>query len=551
MPAAKNLHALLHEATSCHQAGELARAESLYRQMLATHLAHADAHDMQVGALNQMLVAAHCNLAYLLYEEERFAAAAEHFRHALAIEPSQFDALVGLAHASAERSDYTTSADALKKALAIQPSDADLWNDYGNAMLKLEGRQAADAAYLNALALQPDSNLAHYNYANFLLQQNRVNDAADHYRSVLSVEPDHIAARINLASCQKLLGDLDAAVATYRQVLQRSPEPAQNRLNLALTLLSHGNFKEGWPLHEARLEFPSEQARVYPYPHWSGESLAGKTIFIWGERGYGDEIQFVRFLPTLRALGARVIFECRLELHDLLQRANLCDKLVIANSASIDEGIDYQLPLLSLPLLLGIDSYSGLSSNPYLSADAVRASDWKKRLGDQARLRVGLVWAGNPQHQNDARRSIPFAQFSCVSQRSDIAFYSLQKNSGQWDCSSAGITDHTDEFNNFSDTAAFIEHLDLVISVDTAVAHLAAAMGKPTWVLIAADFDWRWFAERHDCPWYPSVRLFRQCKPGDWGRVLEEVNQALSRKLIGTTHGYIPAHEVDTDPNNQ
>jgi tetratricopeptide (TPR) repeat protein len=527
---------LLHEATSCHQAGELARAESIYRQILAALSGPGVRHDIPASGLNQMLVATLCNLAYLLYEQGQFDAAADYFRRTLATEPSRYDALVGLAHASAEIGDYPTSADALKEALTIQPADADLWNDYGNAALKLQDHQAANAAYLKALALQPDSSLAHYNYANFLLQQNRVEDAAGHYRFVLSVEPDHIAAAINLASCEKLRGDLDAAVAIYLHVLRRSPDSAQNRLNLALALLSQGNFKEGWPLHEARLDFPSEQARVYPYPRWCGESLTGKTIFIWGERGFGDEIQFVRFLPALRALGARVIFECRPELHDLLQRANLCDKLVPLNAGSIPDDIDYQLPLLSLPLLLGIDSYSKLSSHAYLSAEPAIAEKWKARLGDQTKLRVGLVWAGNPQHLNDARRSIPFSQFSRIAQRSDIAFYSLQKNGAQWDCASVGIIDHTEEFSNFSDTAAFIENLDLVVSVDTAVAHLAAAMGKPVWVLIAADFDWRWFAERHDCPWYPSARLFRQTKAGDWDQVMEDANQALSRLLNDSAH---------------
>ncbi|MGZ3240992.1 MAG: tetratricopeptide repeat protein, partial [Burkholderiaceae bacterium] len=489
-------------------------AEENYRHALSANPHFADAH---------------CNLAYLLYEKGRYDEAAGYFRQALATEPSHFDSLAGLAHATAESGDYAASADALKKALAIQPSDADLWNDLGNAMLALENHQAADAAYLNALKLQPDSCLAHYNYANFLLQQNRIDEAARHYRSALTIEPEHIEARINLASCAKLLGDLDTAVATYREIVARNPDSAQNHLNLALALLSQGNFKEGWQVHESRLNFPSEQARVYPYPRWSGEALAGKSILIWGERGYGDEIQFARFLPALRALGAHVIFECRTELYDLLQRANLCDQLVLQNSAPISHDIDYQLPLLSLPLMLGIDSLSKLPNKAFLSADPALAEYWKTQLAEQTKMRVGLVWAGNPQHKNDSNRSIPFHVFSRIAQRSDMAFYSLQKNSGQWDCNGLGITDHTDKLKNFSDTAALIENLDLVISVDTAVAHLAATMGKPTWVLIARDYDWRWLADRSDSPWYPSVRVFRQCKVADWKQVLEDIDQALSR----------------------
>lgn len=584
MPGAEHLNAMLHEARKCHQSGELALAESIYRQVLATHSAHCDANDLQAitflvrgkyeeaesafrqaNALAQMLAdtcnnfailladtgrieeaeanyrealsinpnfaEAYCNFAYLLYENKRFDEATDHFRKALGAEPGSFDALMGLAHALAETGQYAASTDALKKALEIQPSNADLWNDFGNAMLMLQDYRPAEAAYLNALTLGPDSCRAHYNYANFLLQQNRVDQAHYHYRCALTIEPEHIEARINLATCAKLLGDLDAAVGAYRKILCRNPDSAQNYLNLALALLSQGNFKEGWQVHEARLKFPSEQARVYPYPRWSGESLEGKTIFIWGARGYGDEIQFARFLPALRELGASVILECRPELCDLLRRSKLCDRLVLPNFAPISGDIDYQLPLLSLPLMLGIDSLSKLPNEPYLNADPELEEYWKRRLVDEPRMRVGLVWAGNPQHKNDASRSIPFSVFAHVAHGSDIAFYSLQKDCGGRDSSDIRITDHSGELENFSDTAAFIENLDLVISVDTPVAHLAAAMGKLTWVLIARDYDWRWLANRPDSPWYPSVRLFRQSKVGDWGSVLEDVKQALSHWL--------------------
>ncbi|MGZ3254837.1 MAG: glycosyltransferase family 9 protein, partial [Burkholderiaceae bacterium] len=247
---------------------------------------------------------------------------------------------------------------------------------------------------------------------------------------------------------------------------------------------------------------------------------------------FGDEIQFARYLPSLKTMGARVIFECREELHDLFTAAGLCDSLIIRkNNAEITEKVDFQIPLLSLPARLHAKENTDACPRNYLSADPNLIAQWKARLQGDGAYRVGLVWAGNPQHKNDHNRSASLASYESLLSVTGCSFYSLQKGRDTGMTDQMGIIDYSNELQSFSDTAALISNLDLVICVDTSVAHLAGALGKKVWLLLPFDPDWRWGLRGEKTAWYSGMTLFRQPAPGDWDALIARVKTALERTV--------------------
>jgi tetratricopeptide (TPR) repeat protein len=323
-------------------------------------------------------------------------------------------------------------------------------------------------------------------------------------------------------------GEFDRAIEYFDRAIQIRPDYGEARFNRAAIELLKGNFETGWRDYEGRSHqaiWRRNHSCPETMPRWDGASFSGKRLCVHSEQGLGDTLQFVRYLPLVKALGGTVILETSEPLLELLKPSAWVDEFVVQGTGkSKDADHDMCVPLLSLPGIFNTRLDTIPASVPYLNADAVKVNYWKKKL-TTVDFKVGLVWAGNPTHKKDRSRSIGLEGFRALTNIAGVRVYGLQKGDAalqaQKMADTMEIRNFGDELNDFSDTAALIENLDLVVSVDTAVAHLAGAMGKATWVLLPFVPDWRWMLERDDSPWYPGLRLFRQPEKGNWEAVLQ------------------------------
>ncbi|MBM3526320.1 MAG: tetratricopeptide repeat protein, partial [Alphaproteobacteria bacterium] len=333
----------------------------------------------------------------------------------------------------------------------------------------------------------------------------------------------------NLGLAYREKGDIATAITTYEQALAIDGQHGEAHWNRAICWLLQGDMARGWTEYEWRWKRPDFMAIMpnFPTPAWTGGTLAGKSIFVCSEQGVGDTIQFVRYAPLLEKQGARVLFGCQPELADLLKTApGVAEIVPLGGTAS---AFDTHTMLLTVPRLLGTTLETVPAEIPYLSADSKKAETWAERLSDLQGMKVGLVWRGNPKHVNDHARSCAPDVLRALLDVDGVSFVSLQKGGPQGEAASlAGVRDLAGALPDFAETAATIQNLDLVISVDTAVAHLAGALGKPVWTLLPFAPDWRWLVGRDDSPWYPTMRLFRQSKPRDWAGVIKRVRKALA-----------------------
>jgi hypothetical protein len=439
----------------------------------------------------------------------------------------------------AGRLDEAESACRLR--LAADPSDAAALNDLANVLEEQGRADEAEGCYRRAIELRSDSVEAHYNLA-LLLQMRRALEAArDGYQTVLALRPDIVQAYNNLGAVLRDLGQLTAAEQAFGEALRLRPDYADAQFNQAMCRLAMGDFAQGWRQYEWRWRTKQADcaARGFRQPLWlGGGDLAGRTILLHAEQGLGDTLQFCRFAPRLKALGARVVLEVQPGLERLL--SGLAGvSAVIARGQPLPP-FHMHTPLMSLPLALSVTPES-LSGAPYLEADKALARDWARRLCGSSGRRIGLVWAGAARADRphaaatDQRRSLPLAAFAPLADVPQASFYSLQKGSpaqqlgqlrqARW--SGPDLIDHSDQWGDFADTAAFVANLDLVITCDTSMAHLAGAMGKPVWILNRFDGCWRWPPGRDDSDWYSSVRLFHQAERGRWADVIDRVVRAL------------------------
>lgn len=382
-------------------------------------------------------------------------------------------------------------------------------------------RKVVDAAprdtnYLNTLG-------------NILLTAGEPGPAIDVFRRVVSLKPAFTHARFNLGLALSRAGHPDEAFACYQEVTRLDPDHAPARHNLALHLLQQGDFERGWVEHEWRWRTPglAPQRRDFPQPQWMGEAIQGKTILLHAEQGAGDTIQFVRYAPLVAERGAKVIVECQPELVSLVSHS-MPDVTVVGKDGVLPE-FDGHCPLMSLPLAMATRLDNLPATTPYLSAEPGAMDAWRSRFGGGS-LNVGVVWRGNPSYLNDKQRSLDAQLLGPLADIPGVRLVSLQKGAQVSDASSlllARCDDAAPDLTDYAATAAAIMALDLVISVDTAVAHLAGALGKPVWVLLPNPSDWRWGFDGETSPWYPTMRLFRQKEPGQWTEVLQTVSAAL------------------------
>lgn len=426
-------------------------------------------------------------------------------------------------------------------ALAFSPGNGKILCNKGMALQKIERYEEALTSFISAIENHPEYAEAHSNLGLLLMDQGKTREAAQSFERALEINPHYAEAQNNMGLLLISEGHLPEAIQIIEQAIKNAPSDPAAHWNYSHALLLTGRFPEGWWEYEWRMKHTQFRSVDWDYgkPRWQGENLDGRTILLYPEQGLGDVIQFSRFAAAVSEKGGRVIVKCPPPLKRLLATLGGVDQLI----AEVDETVafDVQAPLMSLPYLLGCDADTMPASVPYLSAEPDRVSHWKQRIGGQG-FKIGIAWQGNPNSRIDKGRSFALKNFSNIAALDKTRLISLQKHDGveQLMGLSADITVETlgDSFdagtNAFVDTAGVMESLDLVITSDTAVAHLAGALGHPVWVALKFVPDWRWMLEREDTPWYPTMRLFRQADAGEWGPVFEKVRRELEKTLSMT-----------------
>lgn len=547
-------------ALAAHRAGRLPEAEAGYRRALAeapddanaAHLlgvlcSQAGRHAEGEKFIRRALAAAESaailgNLALVLGRQEKLAEAEQIFRQALALEPHHAGNQYNLANLLKRQGRLREAEAAYRLAISLSPALAGAHRNLGELLQDAKRFAEAEAAYQAALALEPDDPVVLNDLGNLYYETGRLTEAATAYRRGLAAMPGNADLHNHLGDTLVELGQAAEAEAAYRRALTLAPDHADARYNLGLLLLSLGRFEEGWTCYEARYDHrrrqPSAVPPALPFPQWQGEPLLGKSLVVWPEQGFGDEIQFARYLPSLKRLGVvRLTLVCKPALKPLLATLAGVDRVAALGEPL--EPHDYWTFALSLPRHLWAGVGTCADPLPYLGVPPERRERWRSRLPTDGKLRVGLAWKGSASHRNDAHRSLSgLADLTPLWSVPGVSFISLQKGQGEDEGSLLAdrlpMTLLGQDFADFADTAAVVEQLDLVICVDTAVAHVAGALAKPCWVLVPSfETDWRWLRERADSPWYPGIiRLFRQRADGDWGTVAAEVAASLRRKLL-------------------
>jgi len=419
------------------------------------------------------------------------------------------------------------------RALDLNPNCAEVHCNLGVALAEVDRMDEAIQCYQRALTINPEFVNALYNLANARRKADEHEQAIEIYRRAIDLKPDFVQAFSNMAMSFNDLGEDHLALRAYDRAVELRPDWAEARWNRSLTHLLLGNFERGWAEFDCRNQIDPPSSREFPGKRWDGESLAGKTILFNYEMGLGDSINFVRYVPMVAPEAARVILEVQAPLRELFESIPGVDEVVCLQRDQPFLKYDVHCSLMRLPQLFQSDPTTMPRTVPYLRPSEARLIKWRRELGPRSNnLRVGLVWAGSPEHQNDRHRSIPLASLASLATVPGIDFFSLQRGPAAAQAidppPGMHLTNTAADFENMADTAAVIEQLDLVISVDTSVAHLAGALGKPVWVLLAYVPDWRWMLGRSDTPWYPQMRLFRQPKRGDWATAIDRITERLA-----------------------
>ncbi len=496
--------------------GRFAEAVAAFDNAIALKPDHAQAHN------GRGIVLAHA---------DRLGEAVGSFDRAIALKPDYAEAHNNRALVLQDIGQFGEALTSLDHAIALQPDNARTHNNRGVVLHGLKRDGEALASHDKAISLKSDYAEAHYNRGIVLQELDRLEDALASLDRAIALKADYAAAHNNRGTLLLHLNRLDEALTAFDRAIALSGGFPEAYLNKSYCLLQMGRFEDGWRLHEWRkgTERPVGH-RAFPQPLWLGnESVANKTVFVHWEQGFGDTLQFCRYANLLRARGANVVMSVQEPLHRLIS-LSMPDIRFLKNDA-VPAGFDYHSPLMSLPFAFGTTLQSIPAAVPYLFADDERHKIWEDRLPPRIKPRIGLAWSGNAKQKNDLNRSIGLAALAPIL-ATDVYWISLQKEVRDIDRPLlerfGQITHYGELLSDFSDTAAVVAGLDLVVTVDTSVAHLACAMGKPVWILLAFTADWRWLIDRGDCPWYPTARLFRQQAPHAWDGVVEHAVTALA-----------------------
>lgn len=425
--------------------------------------------------------------------------------------------------------------DAIKaygKSLLLNPKQPDVYNNMGVALRSLSRLEAAVACYRRSLVLKPNNSGVYSNMGNALRELGRLEVALASHQQAVKLSPRSTEAYYNLGLVLRDLGQTDAALSCLEKALELNENHIDCQWDRSLTLLEMGRIKEGFAAYESRWKLDRSPPREFEQPRWDGSELKGKTVLVHHEQGFGDMIQFARYLPMIKERGGQVVVEVQPELARLIGSVKGVSK--VFNRGQTPPKFDFYIPMMSLPQVFGTDLDSIPADVPYVSPLDPGAVQLPTNLGRIKR--VGIAWAGRPTHRNDANRSCSFKHFIEILGLPGLAIYSLQKGAASDDIKSFGcdalVTDLGDRLRDFSDTAAAVAQLDLVITVDTALAHLAGAMGKPVWTAVPFSPDWRWMRDIETSPWYPSMRLFRQKRNGAWDGVFGDIRRALRDEIV-------------------
>ena len=540
--------AALREAVTLHRQGQLAAAEKIYARILKSYPDQFDALHLsgmaklqngKAGEAQRLIAAAlkvapgsadaHANMGLVLGALQRPADALTSFDKALGIEPAHFEALANRGNVLL---DLGRSADALAcfdTVLAREPRHLPARVNRANALVALGRADEAIAEYDAALAMAPNDVKAAFNRANALFRAGRYADALTGFDRLLSAMPNHVEALTTRGQTRQALGRHEDALADYAKAIALNKDSVEAHFNEALALLTVGDYARGFAEYEWRWKRPGIARRSFGKPLWLGEyPLGRKTILLHAEQGLGDTIQFARYAPMLAREGAKVVLEVQPELKALL--AGLEGVTVLARGEPLP-AFDVHTPLGSLPLALKTVPANVPAAIPYLHADPARVDAWRPHLEALPGKRVAVAWAGNPAHINDRNRSVALSRLKSMFDAPGVSFVSIQRDLRDGDAELIRdlppLTHLGAELADFYETAVVVSLCDLVITVDTAVAHLAGALGRPVWILVPSWPDWRWTLNSDTSPWYPNAKLFRQGASGDWDSVIARLRQKI------------------------
>jgi tetratricopeptide (TPR) repeat protein len=504
-----------------------------------------------------------CRTGFGLHQSGRLDEARDCYKKVLARRPMHFNALqlLGLLYLQTGRPELSVTL--TKRAILVNPDVAGAHSNLGNALLALERSQEALASFDRAIALAPGAADAHFNRAGALLELERLDEAVASCDLAIALNSRHVRAHINRGVGLQRLRRPDEALASFDRAIELDPDCAEAHCNRGptlhdlkrprdalaaydkaislkpdyfdalakrgATLLQLGCFEAGWREYEWRRKWRFSKHILDASNLWSGdENLEDKCLFLYSEQGFGDTIQFFRYVQPLEAKSVNIVLSAQEPLRSIFHTSN--PNLQIVGEDEAPANFDYHCPLGSLPLAFRSTLGSLWSPPRYLWADEARRAQFEAKLGPKTAVRIGLAWSGNPAHDNDRNRSIAFEQIRPLL-TAGAHWFALQTDIRSSDAAAfqefGRVTHSGAGFRDFADTAAFIELLDLVITVDTSVAHLAGALGKPVWILLPFNPDWRWMLDRSDSPWYPSARLFRQPALGDWAGAIDAVRGEL------------------------
>ncbi len=582
-------------AVAHQRAGRFGQAEEIYRQilldephnasamhMLGVVLLHTGRHDAAVGlilgaiGLDAHQAVFHNSLGEAHFFLRRFAEAKTSLTTAIGLAPRMAQPHYTLALVHVAEGDMASALERCRKALALKPDFAEAHQLQGKLLRKLgdaklaehdwpaavawyqealdkdpnsaqieahlgTARQAqgqldvAMAHYQRALELKPDYAFAHYNLATALELRSRTAEAAEHYETALRLNPNFAGAHTALGVADQELCQYEQALAHFDAALQLEPDSIRAQYNRALVRLAQGDWAAAWPEFEARLRYPDFPVRRTGLPAWDGSPLHDQSLLVHSEQGLGDVLHLIRYVPWTQQRAAKVVVCVHTPLVPLLRQSGFD----VIGEVDVLPATDFQVAMMSLPGLYGTTVDHVPAEVPYLSARADLVETWRERLRDLTGFRVGICSRGSPLHRDDPWRSIPFGQFESLAHVPGVRLVSLQKGYGIEDLKRLAAPFELHELGPdwdqtagpFMDSAAVMMNLDLVITCDTVTAHLAGALGVPVWVALARRADWRWLLAREDTPWYPSMRLFRQSRLGDWSDVFEQIAARL-RDLV-------------------
>ena len=454
------------------------------------------------------------------------------YRQILEVDPEHVDALHLLGLTCTQLGRNEQAGEYLLRALQLRPEKPEVHHNLG-VVLRKQGRlEDATACYHHALSFRPDYPQAHHNLGIALLQRGQLEEAEHCFRAAIGLKPDYAEAYSHLGVVLLRRGHTRQAAASCDEALRLRPDYPEGHRNRGMLRLILGDLERGWPDYEWRWQCKEADPPACPRPWWDGSPLDGRTILLFAEQGLGDTLQFVRYAPLVARLGGRVWVLCTPALVDLLAGCAGIER-VIPNDRPIPPA-DVHVPLMSLPAVLGTTLATVPADIPYIRTNDESRRHWQQQLAGHSAFKIGIAWQGNPRHPEDRQRSIALQEFAPLARVEGVELLSLQKGIGveQLHQVTFPVTDRCGGLG-LAETAAVVQNLDLVISIDSAIAHLAGALAAPVWVALAALPDFRWLLQREDSPWYPTMRLFRQSRAGDWQAIFERMALELSKLIAG------------------